>query len=148
MKTTRNETTFETVYNRGLKKTDIKFSEYLACIEDIDFIKKYLSRKQDTYTKQEDQFLVNRNVNIIAALSIMINNVYSKNLALKIMMNAYSILETNLVEVNNTIHYRRLQIKEMRDSAINYIYARIMIRIYFRNKQIQRQKQYFESLLF
>ncbi|XP_029160260.1 aminopeptidase N-like isoform X2 [Nylanderia fulva] len=118
MKTTRNETTFETVYNRGLKKTDIKFSEYLACIEDIDFIKKYLSRKQDTYTKQEDQFLVN------------------------------SILETNLVEVNNTIHYRRLQIKEMRDSAINYIYARIMIRIYFRNKQIQRQKQYFESLLF
>ncbi|XP_029178026.1 aminopeptidase N-like isoform X4 [Nylanderia fulva] len=176
MITTMNETTLELMYIRKVEATDIKFSEYMACINYTDFIKMYLFHKQHSNTREEDQFLVNsflhfitkhaknpiilqyivqnfneiklKNVNIIAALSIMINNVYSKNLALKIMMNAYSILETNLVEVNNTIHYRRLQIKEMRDSAINYIYARIITRIYFRNKQIRRQKQYFESLLF
>ncbi|XP_029167151.1 aminopeptidase N-like [Nylanderia fulva] len=61
MITTRYAKTFGTVYTRGLNKTDIKFSEYLACIEDTELIKMYLTTidKQRTDTKQEDQFLVN-----------------------------------------------------------------------------------------
>ncbi|XP_029155147.1 uncharacterized protein LOC114928225 [Nylanderia fulva] len=59
MITTRDETTFESVYTIGVKKADYKFSEYLACIGDTDFIKYYLSYKQYNNTKQENRFLVN-----------------------------------------------------------------------------------------
>ncbi|XP_029162182.1 aminopeptidase N-like isoform X2 [Nylanderia fulva] len=148
--------------------------EYMACINYTDFIKMYLFHKQHSNTREEDQFLVNsflhfitkhaknpiilqyivqnfneiklKNVNIIAALIIMINNVYSEYLAEKIMMNAYSILETNLVEVNNTI--RRHQKKTISDNVIKEIYSQIKIRVSFRKKQIEKQRQYFERFFF
>ncbi|XP_029156065.1 leucyl-cystinyl aminopeptidase-like isoform X2 [Nylanderia fulva] len=58
MKTMINDVTTRTsVYTIGFETNDSKFLEYLACIEDIDFIKDYLNYKQYTYTKQDDQFL-------------------------------------------------------------------------------------------
>ncbi|XP_029157919.1 aminopeptidase N-like isoform X1 [Nylanderia fulva] len=178
MKTTRNETTFGIVYTRGLEKNYIKFSEYLACIEDTDFIKIYLSRKQHTDTKQKDQFLVNsflhfitkhannpiilkyildnfheikpKSVNIIAALIIMINNVYSKNLALPIEINSENIVQANVIDVNKEDQFRRYRIKEMSDRVIekNELYIRITNQVDIRKGQIEKQRQDYARFFF
>ncbi|XP_029155143.1 aminopeptidase N-like isoform X2 [Nylanderia fulva] len=179
MTTTRNEITFGIVYTRGFETTDIKFSEYLACIEDTDFIIHYLSYKHVTYTKQQDQFLANtflhfitkhaknpiilqyifdnfneikpKNVNIIAAIIIMINNVYSENLAKSIEVHSKSIVEANVIEVNTEDQFKKHRIKEMNDRVIHKIelYSYIIIKVKtIRKKQIEKQRQYFARFFF
>ncbi|XP_029177875.1 uncharacterized protein LOC114945738 isoform X1 [Nylanderia fulva] len=172
MTTTRNETTFRSVYIIGLIKTDLKFSEYLACINDTNLIKDYFNFKQyNNYTKQEDQFLANtflhfitkhaknpiiltylldnfneikpKNVNIIAALIIMINNVYSKNSALPIKIYSESIVQANVIDVNKEDQFRRYRIKEMSDRVIekNELYIGITNQVDIRKGQIEKQRQ-------
>ena len=51
MITTKNETTWELMHTKGLEKSDTKFLEYLACPEDTDLIKKYLTYIQNPKRK-------------------------------------------------------------------------------------------------
>ncbi|XP_029177876.1 uncharacterized protein LOC114945738 isoform X2 [Nylanderia fulva] len=179
MTTTRNETTFRSVYIIGLIKTDLKFSEYLACINDTNLIKDYFNFKQyNNYTKQEDQFLANtflhfitkhaknpiiltylldnfneikpKHVNIIAALIIMINNVYTKNVAKSIKRHSESIVEANVIEANTEDQFKRHRIKEMSDRVIhkNELIKRITNQVDIRNGQIEKQRQDSASIFF
>ncbi|XP_029176635.1 endoplasmic reticulum aminopeptidase 1-like [Nylanderia fulva] len=60
-----NETTWKSVYNAGLEKSDTKFSEYLACTQDANIIKDHLTLKYINITQREYQYLVNNFLHII-----------------------------------------------------------------------------------
>ncbi|XP_029168959.1 thyrotropin-releasing hormone-degrading ectoenzyme-like isoform X2 [Nylanderia fulva] len=177
MITTINETTWELVFAIGVFKSDAKFLEYLACPEDIDVIIYYLKNKRYHSIKREYQLDVNsflhiitkhaknptilkyildhfnevkpKEINIIAALIIIINNNYSDNLLQRILVYVGRIFDANVIKVNNTeclfeIH----QIKES-DILIKKInlYDYILRQISNRNGQIRRRKQYFERFI-
>ncbi|XP_029169150.1 uncharacterized protein LOC114939078 [Nylanderia fulva] len=174
MISTKNESTWESVFDIGVNKTDPKFLEYLACPDDTDVIIHYLENKQYHSTRGDHKFLVNgflhiitkhaknptilmyilrhfnavkpKEINLIAVLVILINNVYSDNLSQQISRNVRGILNNNLVEVNNTKDlFNKHQIKES-DTVINMynLYDYTLRQIINRNGQIRRQKQYFE----
>ncbi|XP_029169138.1 aminopeptidase N-like [Nylanderia fulva] len=65
MITTINETTWESVFDIGVNKSDAKFLEYLACPEDIDVIIYYLKNKRYHSIKREYQLDVNSFLHII-----------------------------------------------------------------------------------
>ncbi|XP_029176633.1 aminopeptidase N-like [Nylanderia fulva] len=101
-----NKTTWESVYDVGLEKSDTKFLEYLACTEDTNIIKNYLTYKNSTHQEYHyhlnsflpiitkhaknptillyilDNFFIikPKHVGITAAFITIINNVYSVNL--------------------------------------------------------------------
>ncbi|XP_029161797.1 aminopeptidase N-like [Nylanderia fulva] len=187
MTTTKKETTWQSVYNIGFKKSDTKFLEYLACSEDTNIIINYLNHtiyyEQYNFTENEYQYLFNsflhifakhtknpiileyilhhldeikpKNVNIIAVLIIIINNVYSKNRTEQILRNIRDIIEYYLIELHIKDKYFRrrkyyYQIKEMSNFTIDKdylkLYYQIIEQIKIRNKQIERQSQYIERL--
>ncbi|XP_029162710.1 aminopeptidase N-like [Nylanderia fulva] len=174
---TKEETTWQSVYDIGLNKSDTKFLEYLACPEDTNLIKKYLTFRQNISTEQEYPNHFNSFLHIItkhaknqiileyildhfneikpkyvstpAALIIIINNVYFLDLTEQIFDSVRDIIETNLVEVNNTDllkRQKRHQTEEMSDIVINKHNLRYQLRrkINIRNNQTERQRQNFE----
>ncbi|XP_029169089.1 aminopeptidase N-like isoform X3 [Nylanderia fulva] len=173
MITTINESTWKSVFDIGVSKSDAKFLEYLACPEDIDVIIYYLKNKQYHSIQQEYQLDVNsflhiitkhaknstilkyildhfnevkpKEINFIATLIIIINNDYSTNLFERILVYVGRILDTNLVEVNNTEGLFKIRQIKKSDILINKknLYDDILKRIMNRENQITRQKHYF-----
>ncbi|XP_029157634.1 aminopeptidase N-like isoform X2 [Nylanderia fulva] len=167
---TKEETTWQSVYDIGLNKSDTKFLEYLACPEDINLIKKYLRYNQNISTKQEYPNSFNSFLHILtkhaknqiileyildhfneikpkyvstpAALIIIINNLYSVNLTQEILNAVKGIIKTNLVEVNNAEDLlKRHQIKEGYIKINEHnIHDRIRRQIDIRDDQTERQR--------
>ncbi|XP_029156035.1 thyrotropin-releasing hormone-degrading ectoenzyme-like isoform X2 [Nylanderia fulva] len=169
--TTIDETTWQLVYTKGLNKSDSKFLEYLACPEDFNLIKNYLTFKQNISTKQDypnpfnsflhiitkhaknstilQHILYNlhrikpKNVSITAAFIIIINNVYSVNQTQEINNYLESIKDQAdlFVGINFTEDF--LKSYRIETSFIGRISDKIESRISIRNKQIKRQRDYF-----
>ncbi|XP_029173558.1 endoplasmic reticulum aminopeptidase 2-like isoform X2 [Nylanderia fulva] len=174
--TTIDETTWQLVYTKGLKKSDTKFLEYLACPEDINLIKNYLTFKQTISPKENypnsfnsflhiitkhaknsailQHILYNfneirpKNVSITAALIIIINNVYSVNQTQEInnYVESMKIKSDLFVRMNYTENFVKSYHIEM--NFIKRISDKIESRISIRNKQIKRQKEYFDRFFY
>ncbi|XP_029176358.1 uncharacterized protein LOC114944552 isoform X2 [Nylanderia fulva] len=127
MITTINNTTWELVYTKGLKKSDSKFLEYLTCSEDINLIKK--------------------NVSITAALITIINNVYSVNQTEEINKYVQRVkAEAFLLDkMRNTKYFRSFHLEKI---YIGRISDKIESHISIRNRQIERLRKNFDNFFF
>ncbi|XP_029176356.1 uncharacterized protein LOC114944552 isoform X1 [Nylanderia fulva] len=175
MITTINNTTWELVYTKGLKKSDSKFLEYLTCSEDINLIKKYLTLKQNISTAQKypnsfnsflhiitkhtknptilkyilDNFheIKPKNVSITAALITIINNVYSVNQTEEINKYVQRVkAEAFLLDkMRNTKYFRSFHLEKI---YIGRISDKIESHISIRNRQIERLRKNFDNFFF
>ncbi|XP_029154998.1 thyrotropin-releasing hormone-degrading ectoenzyme-like [Nylanderia fulva] len=158
---TTNKESWELVYDIGYEKFDPKFLEYLTCPKDNDIIKDYLRIK--SIRKREIQYLVTnflhiitkhakngdilqyilddffnikpKHVGVIAALLIMINNVYRENLAE--FLNNY---------VTFMVDSKDLYVGIKEKDFIIQNYDKIISKTLIRKHQIKEQRVHFESL--
>ncbi|XP_029162774.1 aminopeptidase N-like [Nylanderia fulva] len=164
LKTITNKLTWQLVYNIGYKKSDTKFIEYLACSEFSDIITDYLSYK--SFTKQENQYLLNsyfhiitqtandlyilkyyiledlwstkpKYVDITAAFTVIINNIYTVN----------RFKEINVYVKWLKRHEYLINEKKEKDFIMQNS-DKIRSKISIRKNQLKRQIQYLDDIFY
>ncbi|XP_029169211.1 endoplasmic reticulum aminopeptidase 2-like isoform X2 [Nylanderia fulva] len=161
---TNNNEIWQLVYDIGYEKFNPKFIQYLACPDNANMTRDYL--RFQSIRERENQYVLTysllhiitrhaknqttlrfilndllevkpKHVDITAAIIIIINNVYSVNQTQEI--NSYVQRLKDIVHINVDMKAKDI---------ITQNSDKIKSKISMRNSQIERQRQYFDSIFY